>query len=164
MQNLHGERFDLMKPGKHVLIHVPRGAQKEHVLLRVEAEARRLGGQCSDMYFHEVNVSGVWAETKNTGAYHFTVANYNRHYGNWIMFGKVELKIAKGRTHEGVDYLNFYVRHLGRAGCGVGGLLGEDDHTEASMPADCAQHVSLVARSPSDSNKYSGSIATADFV
>merc|ERR1719382_208783 len=25
LENVHGERFDLMKPGKHVLINIPRG-------------------------------------------------------------------------------------------------------------------------------------------
>ena len=40
LQNVHGERFDLMKPGKHVLINIPRGMSAENALLRVEADAR----------------------------------------------------------------------------------------------------------------------------
>ena len=44
----------------------------------------------------------------------------------------------------GVKYLNLYVKHLGRAGFAVGGLLGEDDHKDAmTPPADCAHHVKL---------------------
>jgi len=54
LQNVHGERFDLMKPGKHVLINIPKGHPLENVLFRVEAEASRLGGQCEDMYFQEI--------------------------------------------------------------------------------------------------------------
>ena len=61
LQNIHGERFDLMKPGKHVLIHIPRGEPAETTLLSVEAEARQLGGQCADMYFQEVNILNAYA-------------------------------------------------------------------------------------------------------
>ena len=67
LQNVHGERFDLMKAGKHVLINIPRGMSAENALLRVQADARRLGGQCADMYFQELNVTGSWAEAKQAG-------------------------------------------------------------------------------------------------
>ena len=50
LQNVHGERFDLMKPGKHVLINIPKGDPVENALFRVVAEASRSGGQCADMY------------------------------------------------------------------------------------------------------------------
>merc|ERR1719382_532484 len=65
LQNVHGERFDLMKPGKHVLINIPRGVSAEKALFRVQADARRLGGQCADMYFQELNITGSWAEAKH---------------------------------------------------------------------------------------------------
>jgi len=71
LQNIYGERFDVMKPGRHVLIHIPRGEPDKSTLLRVEAEARRLGGQCSDMYFQSLNVTGAWAEAKQPGGYHY---------------------------------------------------------------------------------------------
>merc|ERR1719254_6104 len=38
LQNIHGERFDLMKPGKHVLINIPRGMTGEDAFLRVQAD------------------------------------------------------------------------------------------------------------------------------
>jgi len=66
LQNVHGERFDLMKPGKHVLINIPRGVGAEKSLLRVQADARHLGGVCADMYFQEVNVTGSWASAKKS--------------------------------------------------------------------------------------------------
>jgi hypothetical protein len=66
LQNVHGERFDLMKPGKHVLINIPRGVGAEKSLLRVQADARHLGGKCADMYFQEVNVTGSWADAKKS--------------------------------------------------------------------------------------------------
>merc|ERR1740121_1146425 len=69
LQNIHGERFDLMKPGKHVLINIPRGVIGEDALLRVQADARRLGGTCAEMYFQVVNVTGSWAEAKQAGGH-----------------------------------------------------------------------------------------------
>ena len=59
LQNVHGERFDLMTPGKVTLVNIPRGKRVEDALLAVEADARRLGGHCADMYFQTVNITGV---------------------------------------------------------------------------------------------------------
>ena len=50
LQNVLGERFDLLQAGHHVLINIPRGMSAENALLRVQADARRLGGHCADMY------------------------------------------------------------------------------------------------------------------
>lgn len=66
LQNHHGERFDLMRPCQFVLTDVPRGKRVEDALLVVEADARRLGGQCADMYFRMLNLTGAWAD-KNRG-------------------------------------------------------------------------------------------------
>jgi len=146
LQNIHGERFDLMKAGKHVLINIPRGMSAENTLLRVQADARRLGGQCADMYFQELNVTGSWAEDKQAGGYHYSVTQHDAKSPEWVSFGKVELKVVHGRTDSGLLYLNLYVKHLGRAGFAVGGLLGEDDHGDVSAaPDSCAQRLALVA-------------------
>jgi hypothetical protein len=155
LQNIHGERFDLMKPGKHVLIHIPRGEPAETTLLSVEAEARQLGGQCADMYFQEVNITGAWAEAKRTGGLRFQAQGEGM---SWAKFGQVELKVAPGRTQTGTQYLNFYVKHLGRARFAIGGLLGEDDHMKASMPsAYCIRHVSLL-----ETEHFATSVAEAN--
>ena len=144
LQNIHGERFDLMKEGKHVLISIPRGESAELTLLRVQADARRLGGRCTDMYFQELNVTGSWAEAKRTGGYHYDVSQSAVKTPQWVAFGKVELKVVHGRTDSGLHYLNMYAKHLGRVGFAVGGLLGEDDHEDVSTPgAECMNHVSL---------------------
>merc|ERR1719382_515753 len=148
LQNVHGERFDLMRAGKHVLISIPRGQSAENVLLRVLADARQLGGQCADMYFQELNVTGSWAEAKQAGGYHYSVSQSYAKDSKWASFGKVELKVVHGRTESGLLYLNVYVKHLGRAGFAVGGLLGEDDHEDVITPlAACAQRMSLMAGS-----------------
>merc|ERR1719356_2101195 len=58
LQNIHGEKFDLMKPGKHLLIHIPRRSVHK-VMLRVDAEAKRMGTQCADIYFQDLNITGA---------------------------------------------------------------------------------------------------------
>ena len=145
LQNVHGERFDLMKPGKHVLINIPRGVSADAALLRVQADARQLGGQCADMYFQELNVTGSWAEAKQAGGYHYSVSQGDVETPEWVTFGKVGLKIVHGRTGSGLAYLNVYVKHLGRSGFAVGGLLGEDDHEDVIAPLEgCAKRLALV--------------------
>jgi len=163
LQNIHGERFDLMKPGKHVLIQIPRKERVEKALLRVEAEVRRLGGQCADMYFQDLNITGAWVNGTHTGGIRFQAQSVRDEHPQWLKFGKVELKVAHGQTKEGAQYLNFYVKHLGRAGFEVGGLLGEDDHTEAAMPTEaCAHRLSLLQISaPSDQSASFFSVAQA---
>jgi len=56
----------------------------------------------------------------------------------------VQLKIAHGHTRQGMKYLNVYVKGLGRSGFAVGGLLGEDDHSEEQIPQEeCAHRMAL---------------------
>jgi len=161
LQNVHGEKFDLMKPGNHVLINIPRGERAEHAMLRVQADARKLGGQCADMYFQEVNITGSWAEAKQHGGYHYSVSQSDANHPEWIAFGKVQLKVVHGRTDGGLLYLNVYAKHLGRAGFDVGGLLGEDDHTDAMNPTgDCAHTMALY---DGDARPSAGSLAVASF-
>jgi hypothetical protein len=133
-----------MKQGRHVLINIPRGQGAEQAMLRVQADARRLGGQCADMYFQELNVTGSWAEAKQAGGYHYSVSQSDVETPGWAAFGKVELKVVQGRTDSGLRYLNVYVKHLARAGFAVGGLLGDDDHEDVITPPEtCAQKLSL---------------------
>jgi len=113
-------------------------------LLRVEAEARHLGERCADMYFQELNITGAWVDAKGAVGLHFRAQGVRNEHPQWLKFGSVELKVAHGHTKQGVQYLNFYVKHLGSAGFAVGGLLGEDDHTKEAMPSQaCARGLSL---------------------
>ncbi|CAK0873626.1 unnamed protein product [Prorocentrum cordatum] len=151
-----------MKAGKHVLIHIPRGAAADSALLRVQADARRLGGQCADMYFQELNVTGSWAEAKKAGGYHYSVSQHDAKTPEWIAFGKVELKVVHGRTDSDLLYLNLYVKLLGRAGFAVGGLLGEDDHEDVTTAPDaCSQRLALVAGTHRDGGPEVASVAVA---
>eukprot|EP00959_Pyramimonas_sp_CCMP1952_P002820 58217-Pyramimonas_sp.AAC.1 len=82
-----------MKPGKHVLINIPRGVSADDALLRVQADARRSGGNCWDMYFEELNITGSWAEAKQVGGYHYSVRRNAVTIPQWVVVGPVELKV-----------------------------------------------------------------------
>jgi len=156
LRNVYGDRFDLMKPGKHLLINIPRGMTGEYALLRVQADASRLGGHCADMYFQEVNVTGSWAEAKRAGGYHYSVSQNEAETPEWTVFGKVELKVVHGHTALGLQYLNLYVKHLTRAGFAVGGLLGEDDHSSESIPSkECLRQMSLLGQTDGQTPSWS---------
>lgn len=160
LQNIHGERFDLMKPGVHVLINIPRGVRKQNALLRAEAEARQLGGECTDTYFQELNVTGSWAEAAQVGGYHYQSHSAAIETSRWVTIGKVELKVVHGRTQNNILYLNFFVKHLGRAGLPVGGLLGEDDHEDVTVPSGACLHKLSLQRTRGHS-AFASSQATA---
>lgn len=149
LQNIFGEKFDVMRPGKFVLIHIPRGAPVEDALLVVEAEARRLGGRCADMYFQQLNITGAWADKAQTGGLYFDAYGAHDEKPTWAKLGPMEVKVAHGRTAKGLQYLNIFVKHLGSAGFAVGGLLGEDDHAEAAAPEEgCQNKLSLAEGGP----------------
>jgi hypothetical protein len=139
LQNIHGERFDLMKTGTHVLIHIPRRDLK-NTLLRVHANVQRMGGQCADIYFQGLNITGAWADAKHPGGFRYRAQGTGGQRPRWVQFGGVHLKVVHGRTQKGIKYLNLYARNLVRAGFPVGGLLGEDDHTEEAVPPEACHH------------------------
>jgi len=162
LQNAHGERFDLRKPGKHVLMNIPRGVSAAKCLLRVVADAQQLGGQCADMYFQELNVTGSWAEAKHAGGYHYSVSQRDGKASEWVAFGKVHLKVVHGRTNKDLPYLNVYAKHLEHAGYAIGGLLGEDDHEDACTPTvQCVKQISLFR--PKDRRPSVASLAASSF-
>ncbi|CAK0869089.1 unnamed protein product [Prorocentrum cordatum] len=119
-----------------------------------------------DMYFQELNITGFWAEAKQSGGYRFDVLHRASSTPNWIALGKVEVKVVNGRTSNGMDYLNFYVKHLGRTGFEIGGLLGDDDHTDAStLPEGCRHPVALWSGSqgPHGRSPHELSVASASW-
>jgi len=140
LQNILGQRFDLMRPGMSTLINIPRGTSVEYALLVVQANAHRLGQHCSDMYFQELNVTGAWADLAQPGGFRFDARDALDLTPKWMKLGPVGLKIVYGHTDMGTQYLNVFVKNLGRAGFPVGGLLGEDDHTAAEKPEWACQH------------------------
>jgi len=106
--------------------------------------AHRFGSRCDDIYFRELNVTGTWADAKRSGGLHFLVGEADSNESKWISFEKVDLKVVHGYTKSGIRYLNFYVKHLGRTGYDVGGLLGEEDHTwEATPSQNCGKRLAL---------------------
>jgi len=158
---MYGERFDLMREGTFTLINIPRGQPAHDALLVVDAKAQALGGQCSDMYFVRLNITGAWANTAQAHVFHANGARDEK--PKWSKFGPVELKIVHGITDKGARYLNFYVKHLGRAGFEVGGLLGADDHTDAAMPTQmCHKALSIWRATDPADNRQSKSVAEAE--
>jgi hypothetical protein len=152
--NMHGQRFDLYQPGVHVLLQVPRRAKPQDTLLRVEADAQRMGAACADLYFEALNITGSWSGQAEGLQFLASTALDHKDSGSlravmmdWRTFGTVDLKVIRGHTNDGIVYLNLFVRHLSGVGLPVGGLLGEDDHTAAATPgADCSQSMDLHAR------------------
>jgi len=163
LQNIHGERFDLMQPGVHVLLQIPRRAATDETLLTVQAVASRLGGNCEELYFQTVNVTGAWAEKAQADEVRFDANSGGEEKPKWANFGPVALKVAHGRTEQGTKYLNVYVKHLGRAGFAVGGLLGEDDHEDVSTPpAGCTKRMTLDKVRSHLSSRGSSAASTAE--
>lgn len=147
LSNVFGERFDVYKEGVHKLLQVPRGAELSETLLLLEADARRQGGTCEDLYFKIITISGSW--TNQSNALRFSAGCPPQQEGcrgsmGWRPFGTIDLKVVSGRTNSGIDYLNVFAKHLDRAGHALGGLLGEDDHVGVSTPTpECRHQVSL---------------------
>ncbi|CAK0839714.1 unnamed protein product [Prorocentrum cordatum] len=113
LQNIFGQRSDLMRAGRHALIQIPRGAGSEGTLLRVEAEAQSLGTHCSEMYFQEVSLTGKWVERKHLGGLQFRAADDVTETPKWLRFGSFDLKLVHGRALTGVRFFILHVKRLG---------------------------------------------------
>ncbi|CAK0824652.1 unnamed protein product, partial [Prorocentrum cordatum] len=117
----------------------------DRALLRVVADAHRLGQGCEEIYFQRLNITGSWAVARQRGGYTYAAADATNATPEWTAFGQVQLKVVHGRSHSGVVYLNFYAKHLGQVGLPVGGLLGDDDHTyEGTPPETCLRTTRLL--------------------
>ena len=162
LTNVLGQRFDLTQPGKHVFILIPKGADAQDTLLRVDADIEHIGNACADMYIQYLNITGKWADEQRIGGYHYYAQeDAGRMATNWMHVGEVDLKVVWGHTIEGIKYMNLFAKKLGHTGFPVGGLLGEDDHTIASSPnPSCEKAISLITGAP---QVHGGSTARADF-
>jgi hypothetical protein len=147
LQNVLGQRFDLMVPGVHTLINIPRGAADGESMLRISADAQNMGAHCGDLYFQALNVTGQWLEASGLGALHFRAADAQRTgKAQWMTLGKADIKVVHGITTAGVTYLNILLRNLKKSGLTIGGLLGEDSHElEATPTPGCESILSLLA-------------------
>jgi hypothetical protein len=141
--NVYGQRFDILQPGLHTLIQVPKWAVVGRTLLTVSADAQQMGGACTDMYFQSLSITGNW--TPKTAGLHFYAGHINNTYNaKWMHLGQVRLKVVWGHTGGGTRYLNLLLKNLSNIQFPIGGLLGEDDHTAASTPStNCRKTVSL---------------------
>merc|ERR1719221_415161 len=151
MQNILGQRFDLMRPGDHTLVQIPKHRSDRETLLRVVAQVRRVGASCQDMYIMKVNVTGAWLEKVGRRHLHFAAGVAQPKLDSkWLHFGPVDLKVVQGKTRDDKVYLNFLVRNLAKTSYPVGGLLGEDSHDlEATPTQSCRRIMSLLEVSAS---------------
>merc|ERR1719327_1338228 len=158
LQNILGQRFDLLQPGTHVLASIPRGSPPQDAFFRVTARADHIGGKCADMYFEVLNVTGQWAEKVVPGGLHFDTGDSNiNDMARWMQVGSVGLKVVRGHLESGTKYLNLFLKNLGKTGFPVGGLLGEDSHDKEATPsAGCTKTLSLLS---ADATDQSGSLA-----
>jgi len=145
LTNVYGQRFDLYRSGVHVLLQIPRWVGPQETLLRLEADARRTGA-CSELYFQTLGIFGIWTNRNQSDKLEFFAKSDKKPNSmKWTRFGKVHLKVVNGRTPKGFDYLNIFARNIGKAGYPVGGLLGEDDHGDVSVPqTGCTRQLSLI--------------------
>lgn len=140
--NVHGQRFDIMQQGAHLLMQIPRWAVPERTLLRVDALARRVGDVCADIYFTALNITGGWVPYRR--GLQFSALGKRRIRPAWQKLGLVSIKVVRGHTADGTRYLNVFAKHLSNPGYPVGGLLGEDDHSAASaQDPSCMRSLSL---------------------
>jgi len=142
--NVLGERFDLLKRGTHVFVQVPRGADAEHTLLRVEANVT--GGKLCDYAFvSELKMTGKWVAELTPSVQqhdlHFVALPWGTvRVKSWRhSVGPTHMKVSYGHMASGLTYLNFHVGHLAELNLPVGGLLGVDDHTGASSKENCIE-------------------------
>jgi len=106
-----------------------------------------------------LGIFGVWTNRSDKLEF-FAKSDNKPNSMKWTQFGKVGLKVVNGRTREGLDYLNVFARNIGKAGYPVGGLLGEDEHGDVSVPpTGCTRQLSLIERPGS----LTGSTAVASF-
>jgi len=144
---LLGQRFDLMLPGMHTLINIPRGVPEKKSKLHITADAQRMqkDASCGDLYFQALNVSGEWLHGRGPLNFH-AGQDKQSDEAKWMTFDKVDMKIVHGVTLSGISYLNLMIRNLRASGLSVGGLLGEDSHKlEATPGTECKRTVSLLS-------------------
>ena len=110
----------------------------------MQAKASRLGPECAELYFTEVNVTGAWVQRFRAAGLTWAAADVVPMRPKWHKFNQVSVKVVHGHTLLGKKYLNVYLRGLNHAKVDIGGLLGEDDHTAASTPSStCKKYVTL---------------------
>jgi len=128
-------------------MHVPMWAKQGRTLLKVVANATRIGGACTDIYFTEIMFEGGWVRRYKAqhgrGALAFTTAAAFK--PSWMRFGPARVKVVRGRTSTGTVYLNIMARLKAVLGkYRIGGLLGEGDHTFAATPVEnCRKFINL---------------------
>jgi len=143
MTNIFGQAFDITMPGKHTLVHLPMGVSDSECLLKMTCEVKLMSATCADMYIQSLNMTGAWVDEKGEGVFMFSAQSGHIRKG-WMQIGRVHVKVVRGMTRSRIRYLNVFTKHLASLGVRVGGILGEGDHTFATMPQkDCVRTMDI---------------------
>jgi len=138
--NVYGQRFDLYQPGVHPLIRIPRWVGRRTAFL-MQAMATRIGDGCAELYFTQINITGMWARRHRAADLTWAAEDVGRGKAKWRKFHQISVKVLHGHTLLGTRYLNVLVRGLNKANFAIGGLLGEDDHAAAGTPSTGCRHL-----------------------
>jgi len=71
------------------------------------------------------------------------------------------MKVSYGHMASGLTYLNFHVDRLAELNLTVGGLLGDDDHTDASSKEGCVVDPKYANMTDADQIQAGSATATA---
>ncbi|CAK0865182.1 unnamed protein product [Prorocentrum cordatum] len=147
MSNFLGHHFDVLQPGRHVLLHVPMWAKQGQTQLKVAASAARIGGACADIYFTEIALEGGWVRRSRAhhgrGALAFTTTEAPS--PSWMKVGPARIKVVRGGASTGAVYLNIMARLKEVVQkYRVGGPPGEGGRTFAAAPTkSCRELIDL---------------------
>jgi len=156
MTSITGAKFDIVRPGNHTLIHIPRYSVQDENLIDVRVFVKHEGSTCLDMYIDSLHITGKWADDRQLGGLSFFSDKRIELSGNWLTLGGLELKVVHGTTSGGTKYLNFFVKHLSKVNLPVGGILGLDDHSQAAIrEKNCKRILSVVQTGDYRTNRSS---------
>jgi hypothetical protein len=157
--NTLGHKFDIVRMGLWEMLRLPREATATDAKFSIHAQivdtSGGIDGCAAAPYIGEVHFNGSWLEQSTvkvslSRGELVVLVNGEPHRASSqsVMLSdkvqmlhsehKVEVRIGEASVHVARDgqmfhfFLNLQVASLGSVGCAIGGLLGEDDHSEAA--------------------------------
>ncbi|CAK0841370.1 unnamed protein product [Prorocentrum cordatum] len=143
--SITGAKFDIVRPGNHTLLHIPRFSTQGDNLIDVRGFVKHEGSTCLDMYIDCLHITGKWVVERQLGVLSFFSGKRTELSENWLTFGVLKLKVVHGSTSGGTKYLNLFAKDLSKVHFSIGGILGLDDHSQAATrEEECKRAISLL--------------------
>lgn len=147
MTSITGAKFDIVRPGNHTLLHIPRFSTQGDNLIDVRGFVKHEGSTCLDMYIDSLHITGKWVVERQLGVLSFFSGKRTELSDNWLTFGVLKLKVVHGSTSGGTKYLNLFAKDLSKVHFSIGGILGLDDHSQAATrEEECKRAISLLVK------------------